>query len=212
MDDEQYWDEFYSGHNAVGFPSPFAEFCESHLLDDTSHILELGPGNGRDAFFFYDHGHQVTAIDQSHTAVEQCQKRASEVRRPNLVRFRCDDFTRVDPTEFRDIDAVYSRFTLHSIDDEAEERVIDFAWQVLRAQGQLLVEARTVNDPLYGKGTRIGEHEFITDHYRRHLDAQQLLRRVLDRGFQLHFFHESDGLAPFQDENPVVVRMAMIRP
>ena len=212
MDDHEYWDDFYEGHNAVGYPSPFAEFCESHFLDDTSHILELGPGNGRDAFFFYDHGHQVTAVDQSQSAVEQCQKRAAEVRHPNLVQFRCEDFTRLDPADHPDMDAVYSRFTIHSIDDEAEGRVIDLAWEVLRSQGQLLIEARTVNDPLYGKGTEIGTHEFITDHYRRHIDAQDFLRRVLSRGFQLHFFHESDGLALFHDENPVVVRMALIRP
>ncbi|MGI9602950.1 MAG: class I SAM-dependent methyltransferase [Acidimicrobiales bacterium] len=212
MDDHEYWDEFYGAHNAVGYPSPFAEFCESHFLDDTSHILELGPGNGRDTFYFYDHGHQVTAVDQSEAAVEQCRHRAAEVRYANRVQFRCADFTRLDPVDYPDIDAVYSRFTLHSIDREAEGRVLEFAWNALRPQGQLLIEARTINDPLYGKGTEVGEHEFITDHYRRHLDAQEFLTRVLDQGFQLHFFHESNGLAVFQDEDPVVVRVAMIRP
>ena len=60
--------------------------------------------------------------------------------------------------------------------------------------------------------TEVGRHEFVTDHYRRHIDAQELLASVLERGFLLRFFHESDGLAAYQDENPVVVRMALLRP
>jgi len=212
VDDHEFWDEFYEGQNAVGYPSPFAEFCESHFLDDTSLILELGSGNGRDAFFFYDRGHQVVAFDQSHSAFEHCQRRAAEVKYPERVRFVNHDFTRIDPAGYPDVDAVYSRFTLHSVDAEAEARVLDVAWRLLGPGGQLLLEARTVNDPLYGKGTEVGRHEFITDHYRRHIDAQELLTSVLERGFLLHFFHESDGLAVYQDEDPVVVRMALLRP
>ena len=181
--DGDFWDEFYGAHQAVGFPSPFAEFCQSHFLDDTTHILELGPGNGRDAFFFYDHGHDVTAVDQSEQGIEQCLRRAAEIRHPGRVRFHNEDFTTLDPDQFRAVDAVYSRFTLHSIDHHAEARVIDFAWRVLEPGGQLLLEARTIHDPLYGKGTEIGHHEFITDHYRRHIDSQELLTSTLDRGF-----------------------------
>lgn len=212
VDDQEYWDEFYRGRLAVGFPSPFAEFCRSHFLDDTSHLLELGPGNGRDAFYFYDHGHQVTGVDLSASAVDLCRARAADAPHPGRLRFECGDFSRLDPADHPDIDAVYSRFTMHSIDAEAEQRVIDFAWDALPTGGQLLVEARSTNDPLYGKGTPVGEHEFVTDHYRRHLDAQAFIHRVLGRGFQLHFFQESAGLAPFQDEDPVVVRIAVVRP
>ena len=78
MDDREYWDDFYEGQHAVGYPSPFAEFCESHFLDDTSLILELGSGNGRDAFYFYDRGHQVVAFDQSHAAFDLCARRSAE--------------------------------------------------------------------------------------------------------------------------------------
>jgi SAM-dependent methyltransferase len=152
------------------------------------------------------------AFDQSHSAFEHCQRRAAEVKYPERVRFVNHDFTRIDPAGYPDVDAVYSRFTLHSVDAEAEARVLDVAWRLLGPGGQLLLEARTVNDPLYGKGTEVGRHEFITDHYRRHIDAQELLTSVLERGFLLHFFHESDGLAVYQDEDPVVVRMALLRP
>ncbi len=211
-DDSAYWNDYYKGRNAVGFPSPFAEFCQEHLLADAANVVELGSGNGRDSFYFYDQGHQVRAFDMSQEAVDACQQRAEGVRHPARLSFTQGDFSHLDPDDFDGIDTIYSRFTLHSIDDEAEERVLDWAAAILPAGGQFLIEARTILDPLYGKGTALGNHAFHTDHYRRHLDAQAFLGRVLERGFQLRFFQESDGLAEFQGEDPVVLRLAVVAP
>jgi len=212
MDDSAFWDQYYGSHLAVGFPSPFAEFCIDTFLDDALHVLELGSGNGRDSFYFYDRSHTVTAVDQSMAAIELCQRHATEVRHPERMSFVRADFTRLDPGEFPDVDVVYSRFTLHSIDATAERRVIDFAWEVLPPGGRFLVEARTTKDPLFGKGTEVGRNEFMTDHYRRHINAQELLRTLLERGFEVQFFQEDNGLATFQGEDPVVVRVSVLRP
>lgn len=213
MDDQvEYWDTYYARHQAVGFPSPFAVFCAESILDDRSRILELGSGNGRDSFYFSSKSHDVIAIDRSASGVALSRQHADEVRYPGTTKFIEADFTRLDADEFGEIDAVYSRFTLHSVDATSERRVVDFAWNALSPGGRFLVEARTINDPLYGQGTKIGRHEYFTDHYRRHIDAEEFVAAVQNRGFRLEFFHESNGLAVFKDEDPVVLRLVAIRP
>jgi SAM-dependent methyltransferase len=212
VDDQiQYWNGFYAKDRAVGFPSPFAVFCMENFIEHRSRILELGSGNGRDSLYFSHNDHDVIAVDRSATGIAQSRLHAKG-QAQGTAQFMEGDFTRLEADSFDLIDAVYSRFTIHSVDYPAEQRVIDFAWDVLSTGGRFLVEARTINDPLYGKGTEVGRHEFVIDHYRRHIDAQELLAKSLSRGFHLEFFRESDGLAIFKDEDPVVVRLALIRP
>lgn len=209
---KQYWDGFYSRDQAVGFPSPFAVFCVDSFIEPRSRILELGSGNGRDSLYFSHNHHDVIAVDQSTAGIAQGQRHADEHQNPGTPNFVEGDFTRLAAESFERIDTVYSRFTIHSIDYPAEDRVIDFAWNVLEPGGRFLIEARTINDPLYGQGDEVGLHEFVIDHYRRHIDAQVFLTKVRDRGFHLEFFRESNGLAVFKEEDPVVVRLALVRP
>jgi SAM-dependent methyltransferase len=213
VDDQiQYWNGFYAKDRAVGFPSPFAVFCVENFIEHRSRILELGSGNGRDSLYFSHSDHDVVAVDRSVAGLAQSRLHADAVQNPGTTKFVEADFTMLDPASFEGIDTVYSRFTMHSIDYPAEQRVIDFAWNVLTTGGRFLIEARTINDPLYGEGTEVGRHEFFIDHYRRHIDAQEILDKARNRGFHLQFFHESNGLAVFKDEDPVVLRLALVRP
>ena len=68
--------------------------------------------------------------------------------------------------EFENVGNVYSRFTLHSVDYESYVRTLDWCVTSLQPNGLLFLEARTVNDPLCGVGTK-GEckGEWITTHY-----------------------------------------------
>jgi tellurite methyltransferase len=211
-DQKEYWEHFYDQHQAVEFPSPFAVFCTENFLGGESRILELGSGNGRDSLFFSENGHTVVAVDHSAAGVALSRQSAINGSSPGSTEFKEGDFTRLDAQAIGEVDTVYSRFSLHAIDASAEQRVIDFAWETLSPGGLFLIEARTVNDPLHGEGTRVGPHEYVTDHYRRYLDAQELLSRLQVRGFRLVFFRESSGLAVFKDQDPVVVRLALARP
>lgn len=211
-DQKQYWNGFYAKEQAVGFPSPFAVFCYENFIEPSSQILELGSGNGRDSLYFSHNGHDVIAVDRSTAGVAYSREHAQENQNSGTAEFIEGDFTQLDAAAYAQINTIYSRFTIHSVDYAAEQRVIDFAWNALSPGGRFLIEARTINDPLYGEGKSVGLHEFVIDHYRRHIDAQVLLTKVLDRGFHLEFFRESNGLAVYKEEDPVVVRLALLRP
>lgn len=209
--DADFWDSFYADQLAVTYPSPFATFCDDTFIPPASTVLELGSGSGRDSVFFFERGHRVVAIEQSQAAVDMCNERMTSVPENERIRFTQGDFTQLHAAPVPSVDAVYSRFTLHSITKPEQDRVLASVFELLPRAGMFMVEARTINDPYYGKGEKVGEHEFVTDHYRRHLDAQVFLAEVMDLGFEVRFFHESTGLARFRGEDPVVLRAVLTK-
>lgn len=71
---------------------------------------------------------------------------------------------------------------------------------------RFFVEIRTTNDSLYGKGKMLSHNEFVTDHYRRFVNSNQLLKEFIDLGFKTIYFIERNNLAAFKDEDPIVAR------
>ena len=70
----------------------------------------------------------------------------------------------------------------------------------------IFIECRTIRDDLYGKGKKIGKHEFIDTHYRRFIDPKEFKRR-LSKFFKISYFKESKNFAKFKKENPCILRL-----
>lgn len=198
INDKKYWDQFYQD-NLIEKPSPFAQFCQENYLTKKYRLLELGSGSGRDLCFFHTVGHQVTGYDTSTEAVNMVT-----AANPGLD-YQNGDFTAL--THIESIEAIYSRWTIHSIDDEAAERVLDWVSCELEEGGLFLVEARTVNDGLFGEGTPVGRNAFVTDHYRRFLVVDEFRKEIVDRGFEIIFEKESNGFSVYKGDDPVLLRL-----
>lgn len=201
----EYWDSYYAKRNAPISPSSFALFCKENYLNDHNHILEFGCGNGRDSFYFAK-TQRVTAIDESSVVVESNRGRALQ-----------ESFLNIDfiPGEYgteivglpAQVDAIYSRFVMHAMPEEAETRALNESWRLLKNQGWLFLEFRTTLDPLMKKGDRISETERKTDHYRRFIDFSAFCQKLTNIGFELIYTIEKQGLARHGDDDPVVGRV-----
>ena len=210
--DKKYWNEYYKNHGkdlGLVSPSSFAEFCNKRFLKNKKRILELGSGNGRDAFYFLTNSHKVIALDQSHIGLEVDYKLEKfELIRSDIILKSCD-FVNQDFTEFGNIDVFYSRFTLHAINYDDEKILIPKIYNHMEKGGLFLIEVRTVNDPLYGKGKNVGVNAYITDHYRRFIDSNKFIRNALSIGFHLKYFNEQSGLSVYKDDDPVLMRLVL---
>ena len=123
--------------------------------------------------------------------------------------FRTGDFTDIGAFEGHKFDALYSRFTLHSVHEAEEERVLRDALVILPIRGLFMIEVRTIHDPLFGIGNKVGDNEYVTDHFRRFVTTTKFLKKCIDYGWTVKFFVESDGLAKYKDEDPVVARYVL---
>jgi SAM-dependent methyltransferase len=194
--DINYWNSFYAKPH-IETPSPFAETVLP-LISKGSCLLELGCGNGRDALYFARKNIRVYACDISETAIEN-----HESENPT---FFVADFTNLTLDHLK-IDVIYSRFTFHSISYESSKKVIQWAYDHLQPGGLFLIEARSVHDPLYGKGKRVEKDAYVTDHYRRFIVLDELTADLEDVGFAIESAVESRGFAPYRGDDPPIIRV-----
>lgn len=202
INDKKYWSEFYFNNNELTKkPSLFAQYLvENSVINEGDVLFELGCGNGRDSIFFAQNNIDVTAVDQ-------CDKNISFLNEQhNNISFISDDFTNLSNLESK-VNVVYSRFTLHSINDEGEQRTLNWVYNNLKKDGILCVEARTLKDPIFGKGIDKGNNIwFYNNHHRRFIDALSFKNKLVEMGFEIKLFEENNGFAKHKDDDPVVLR------
>lgn len=212
--DKKYWEKYYLEHGqdcGIKQHSSFAEFClEKFFCTKARNIVELGSGNGRDSIYFAHHGHKVIAIDQSTTAIDIERKNIHDEVNSNLIPV-AKDFIKYDFGLNSPIDVFYSRFTLHAINKEDENTLLPQVYNHLTKKGLFCIEVRTVKDPLYGVGEDCGDNAYRTDHYRRFIDSQKFLKKMLSFGFNLLFFTEENNLSVYKGDDPVLMRIVLER-
>jgi len=201
---KEYWEGYYSSHRDPAGESPFARFV-SGFLQPGQRLYELGCGNGRDSVYFAQQGVKVMAFDQCDTEIAYLNE---EKANSNLA-FEAGDFTALgnrDQAQF-----IYSRFTLHSVALEEEKRTLKWSYDTLKEGGMMFIEIRSVLDDLCGQGEQVGENEFVTTHYRRFVTFKDFVQRVKDAGFSILYKQEAQGLAPYGDDDPIVIRVVAVR-
>ena len=121
--------------------------------------------------------------------------------------FICEDFVKYTPKDNIKYDYVYSRFTLHAISEYQEDQLLNNMKTFLSNDGVFFVEARTVNDDLYGKGIRVNKNAFIyDDHYRRFIDANEFRLKLERMKFEILLFEEKTGFSKTESSDPVLLR------
>lgn len=197
-DDTKYWNNYYQ-QDFIREASPFARFCQDNFIEQPLRIVEFGSGSGRDLRFLHHSGNQITGYDTSQEAVANIRLAYPDL---DIV---LGDFTRLDLCE--ELGAVYSRWTIHSVDEESAERALSWCAGNIIERGILMIEVRTINDHLYGEGKLVGRNAYITDHYRRFVVPDELQRQLEELGFEICYFEEAQGFSVYKDDDPVLLRV-----
>ena len=207
MDDKKYWTEYYSKNSKPTDASTFAEFILPKL-NSNKNLIELGCGNARDSIYFAQNNLNVVAVDQVQEEIDYLNENHKE---ENIL-FVCDDFTNLAYTSHdiineTDFDYIYSRFTFHSINEAKEDRTLDWIENNLDKGGCFLLEARSLNDPMFQQGKSLSDTENYTTHYRRYMDLDKIIEKLESRNFEIIYNIEDNNLAVYKDDNPYVIRI-----
>ena len=201
-----HWDEYYKKDNIPDYPSPFAEYVANKLSNQQT-ILEVGCGNGRDAKFLASQGHLVTGLDRSGEAIELCKKLYSV----ESLEFFFGTITDIAKINKKKYSLIYSRFVIHAMSLNEEIKTLNMSHKLLNKYGQFFVECRSINDPLSRKGDILSNTERIEGHYRRFIILEEFKQRLVQVGFKIIKTIESNGLAKFGKDDPVVIRIHAIK-
>ena len=200
----QHWETFYRNAGGVLQPSAFAVEVARSLLKDRARVLDVGCGNGRDSAYFAQLGHEVYAVDTSRAAIDLCRKTYQHLS----IEFRHGSAEAMAALPGRpDFDLVYCRFVLHAMTEQEEATFFGASRELLVRGGRLLLECRSINDPMSRLGEVISPTERIHGHYRRFVVMDDLLQRLEAVGLEVVGKVESNRLAVFNDEDPVVIRV-----
>lgn len=207
VDNSTYWNQYYKNRVCPEEPSPFAQYVAT-LVEPGRDMVELGCGNGRDAVFFAAQGLHITALDMSQEAISQLQSRSL-----SNAQFLCGDFVNSDIHQPGSYDYAYSRFTIHSINQNQEQVLLGNVFRGLRPGGKLFIEVRGISDPLFGKGKQVERNAFFYDnHYRRFIVLDELTQSLEQHGFRVEYARESTGFAPYGNDDPPVIRVVAAKP
>lgn len=215
-DRKKYWEEYYAGApikppvNASLFAQWTHAWCEEHDVTGSSSLLDIGCGNGRDSTFFAKSEWQVTAVDiaaRPDTSKDEF----------TFVQAGMEDLASKIDSKF---DAVYSRFSLHAVPKVIADAAVTYSFEALKSGGRVFIEARSVNDDLYGKGDPVPNEkdafsartDHAAAHYRRFLRLEEITQQVEDLGFRVEYSAESRDFAPHKNERPACVRVVGVKP
>ena len=98
---------------------------------------------------------------------------------------------------------VYTRFFLHSIDDDQHKVFVDALSDSLSEGDMLYFEFRSKEDKLLEKT--------YEGHFRRFLDTPDFLREISGLGFDVKYSMIGQGMAKFHGEDPYVARVIAVK-
>jgi SAM-dependent methyltransferase len=201
----QFWDSHYKNFN-LEKPSKFGEFCLDNYIKASDNVIELGCGNGRDGVYIFKKTQNYTGIDLSTSAIDVCENKFQNLGfDSSKYMFLSQDMSNVIKLNEIKRNVFYSRFSLHSVNLETENKILDNL-KNLTEDWIFLLEVRTIHDDLFGQGEALGENEFVTDHYRRFIDPETLINKIR-KTFKIISKDLSSGLALYKNEDPIVLRL-----
>ncbi|WP_353150142.1 class I SAM-dependent methyltransferase [Chryseobacterium sp.] len=203
MYEKNYWDSYYPKHKCTLEPSSFAVFVKEYLNSNDS-ILEVGAGNGRDSNFFLKENYRIQPIDKSKEAVISIN-----------TLFKKDIALNMDIRKFHFhwkkqlFDCIYSRFVLHAMSDYEEEDFINYSSKLLKDKGKIFIECRSEKDDLKNKGIILSSNERLYEgnHYRRFINKEQLMKKLIHKNFNIIYSIECTGLSTNDCEDPCLIRI-----
>ena len=205
--DKKYWDGYYTDHYSKSKPTSFAKSIINTLPKRTCKLLEIGCGNGRDSFYFSGKGHDVSAFDQSEVIINTLQNTGK-----NSPRFFIDDIKNMSIHHKEPFDIIYARFVLHALNEYEAQQAFKWIFEHLNNGGLFYSESRSIKDKIFGQGEKIEKHIYKTDHRRRFLVKNDLLKELESFGFTINNVLEKQGLAVYKDSDPVVIRVVAQKP
>lgn len=192
-----YWANYYDIHNNPFTPSDFAKFAMAYVSKGDT-LVDLGCGNGRDSMFFASQGINTIGVDQCSNIVGSLNN-----MNYNNASFISDNFA--DPVEsYYKATHAYSRFSLHSISEEDADSVIQLVKE--NTSKMFFIEVRSDKDSLVG---------VKTDHYRRFVNFESLLSKLLSSGFNIRYAELSRGFSKYDskfnvdynESDPMLIRI-----
>ena len=203
---KRYWDGYYKKNKNNPKPSNFSYFISKKYLNKHNILLDIGTGDGRDAFHFTNKVKFIYGIDLSNVVTKRNNNQAKLL---NLKNISFKNISIVDLKKFKNkkIDFIYGRFFIHAIDNIKENIFLNNLKKYFNIGTFVALEFRTTKDKLIKLGKKIGRYERITDHYRRFINVKNFEKKLKAKKFKIIYKKQGTNLSKTKNENPHLCRL-----
>ena len=193
-----YWNNFYKKH-IINKETSFARFVINNI-NKNHNLLDIGCGNGRDTFFFYENNIKCDGIDKSTTVISNNKKIKKDI-------FKRIDFCKKKINFTKKYDIIYARFLIHAINLNGEKNFFRNVKKVSKKKSKIFLEFRTIKDPMMKKGEKMSTYERYYGHYRRFINPIEFRNKLIKNNFKIIFLKESKNFAIYKNQKPSICRI-----
>ena len=203
---KDYWNKYYNFHGNNDKPSSFAIFISKKFINKNTNLLDVGSGDGRDAFHHRKKAKSVLGIDLSDIVIKQNKIKAKRLELNNII-FKNLSSSDLSKVNYKKINFIYARFFLHAINETSENIFLKNISKNFQNDTLIALEFRTIKDVLMKKGKKISKYERITDHYRRFIDPNNFQNKLEKLNFKILYKKLGINLSKSSNDNPHLCRI-----
>ncbi len=183
----QHWEESFSNNPEMFGLEPSIPAKKSLKLfqnQNTSKIIELGSGLGRDTIYFAKNSIHVVALDYSQSGIEAINQKAKKNSLSNFITTNFFDVRKKLPFEDNSVEACYSHMLYCMALTTSElENLNNEICRVLKPNAINVYTVRHTKDCDYKNGIHRGEDLYEKDGFIVHFFSEKKVKSLL-KGFK----------------------------
>lgn len=86
-------------------------------------------------------------------------------------------------------DNYYARFFFHAVTEKLEDKVL-----------------RQIHGTLYAESRAEGDDSYVDDHYRRPINPEKFISKLIKLGYRIKYVEVARGLAVYNGQDPLIIR------
>lgn len=153
-------------------------------------LLELGSGQGRDAFYFAQNGLKVNVLDYSESGIKAINEKAQKLGLSHLVKAITHDVRKSLPFGAESFDCCFSHMLYNMAFTTMElEFLSQEIKRILKPNGLNIYTARNTNDKHYKTGICRGEDMYEFNGFIVHFLSREKVK-LLSKGYEIISINE----------------------